>query len=453
MNGFVALVGRPNVGKSTLFNSLIGKKKSITHTQTGTTLDLIFGEVTVKSRVIQLADGPGIFEHFDDALNNQAQENAINLFNQAGLLVFVIDSTLPMTKEDRNILQWLRKQSVPFIACATKADAKDSDDNIEIASRLIGKTVYPVAALQGQGLHELTVAMASATNVIHDAPVLKKDNKPIKVALLGRPNVGKSTLFNFLAGENLSLTSDVPGTTRDPVDTVREYSEQDMTIQWIDTAGLRRRNKINDNLEYITYLKSHRIIESCDVAVLMLSSEVDIVRQDEAIIQHILESHKALILVLSKVDILNEPELKKWQQDARAWLPYVKWAPILPISVKKKKGIDQLLHHIKKVEHEYNKKLSTQDINRFLEEFQNGQVSPIVKGKRAKMYYGVQTEVHPPTFTIFTNNADLFRFSYVRALENSMREQFSFAGTPIILNFKSKRDTSPNPYANWGQEY
>jgi GTP-binding protein len=177
-----------------------------------------------------------------------------------------------------------------------------------------------------------------------------------------------------------------------------------------------------------------------------LSSEVDIVRQDETIIQHILEQKKALILVLSKIDLLNEQELRKWQKDARAWLPYVKWAPIVSLSVSKKKGIDELLHQIKKVNHEYHKKLSTQDINHFIGEFQNGQVSPIVKGKRAKMYYGVQTDTNPPTFTIFTNNADLFRFSFVRALENSFREYFGFQGSPIVFNYKSKRDTSPNPF-------
>lgn len=446
MNGFVALVGRPNVGKSTLFNSLIGEKKSITHTQTGTTLDLIFGEITIKNRVIQLADGPGVFEHFDDVLNSQAQANAIHVFANAALLIFVIDSLLPMTKEDRNILQWLRKQPVPFIAVATKADGRDSNDNIDEASRTIGKEVIPVAALQGRGLHELQIAISNNTNLINDTAPLNESRKPIKVALLGRPNVGKSSLFNHLAGESLSLISDIPGTTRDPVDTLREYPDEELTVQWIDTAGLRRRNKINDNLEYITYLKSHRVIESCDIAVLMLSSEVDIVRQDEAIIQYILEQKKALILVLSKIDLLNEPELRKWQKDARAWLPYVKWAPIVSLSVSKKKGIDELLHQIKKVNHEYHKKLSTQDINHFIGEFQNGQVSPIVKGKRAKMYYGVQTDTNPPTFTIFTNNADLFRFSFVRALENSFREYFGFQGSPIVFNYKSKRDTSPNPF-------
>lgn len=368
MNGFVALVGRPNVGKSTLFNSLIGEKKSITHTQTGTTLDLIFGEITIKNRVIQLADGPGVFEHFDDVLNSQAQKNAINVFANAALLIFVVDSLLPMTKEDRNILQWLRKQPVPFIAVATKADGRDSNDNIEEAARTIGKEVIPVAALQGRGLHELQVAISNNTNLINDTAPLDESRKPIKVALLGRPNVGKSSLFNHLAGESLSLISDIPGTTRDPVDTLREYPEEQLTIQWIDTAGLRRRNKINDNLEYVTYLKSHRVIESCDIAVLMLSSEVDIVRQDETIIQYILEQKKALILVLSKIDLLNEQELRKWQKDARAWLPYVKWAPIVSLSVSKNKGIDELLHQIKKVNHEYHKKLSTQDINHFIGE-------------------------------------------------------------------------------------
>lgn len=448
MNGFVALVGRPNVGKSTLFNSLIGEKKSITHNQTGTTLDLIFGEITIKNRAIQLADGPGIFEHFDDVLNNQAQQNAINVFANASLLIFVIDSTLPMTKEDRTILQWLRKQSVPFIVAATKADARDSNDNIEAAERVIGKEVIPVAALQGQGLHELQIAISNNTSNIDDTLPLNDVRKPIKVALLGRPNVGKSSLFNLLAGESLSLISDIPGTTRDPVDTLREYPEEQLVVQWIDTAGLRRRNKINDNLEYITYLKSHKVIEACDIAVLLLSSEVDIVRQDETIIQHILEQKKALILVLSKIDLLNEQELKKWQKDARAWLPYIKWAPIVSLSVKKKKGIDMLLHQIKKADHEYHKKLSTQDINHFIEHFQNGQVSPIVKGKRAKMYYGVQTDTNPPTFTIFTNNADLFRFSYVRALENSFREYFGFQGSPIVFNYKSKSESSPNPFAH-----
>lgn len=448
MNGFVALVGRPNVGKSTLFNSLIGEKKSITHTQTGTTLDLIFGEVTIKNRAIQLADGPGVFEHFDDVLNNQAQQNAINVFANAALLIFVIDSTLPMTKEDRTILQWLRKQSVPFIVAATKADARDSNDNIEAAERVIGKEIIPVAALQGQGLHELQIAISNNTSNIDDTLPLNDESKPIKVALLGRPNVGKSSLFNLLAGESLSLISEIPGTTRDPVDTLREYPEEQLVVQWIDTAGLRRRNKINDNLEYITYLKSHKVIEACDIAVLLLSSEVDIVRQDETIIQHILEQKKALILVLSKIDLLNDQELKKWQKDARAWLPYIKWAPIVSLSVKKKKGIDVLLHQIKKANHEYRKKLSTQDINHFIEHFQNGQVSPIVKGKRAKMYYGVQTDTNPPTFTIFTNNADLFRFSYVRALENNFREYFGFQGSPIVFNYKSKSESSPNPFAH-----
>lgn len=446
MNGFVAFVGRPNVGKSTLFNSLIGEKKSITHTQSGTTLDMIFGTVPFKNRLIQLADAPGVFEEFADPLNNQAQENALALFKKATLLVFVIDSTLPLTKEDRNILQWLRKQKMPFIVCATKADAKDSENNIEDASRVIGKKITPVAAMQRSGLHQLVMEIAANTTEIDDTNPQQEQEEIIKVALLGRPNVGKSSLFNLLAGESLSLISDIPGTTRDPVDTIREYPEAGMKLQWIDTAGIRRRNRIDDNLEYLSYLKSHKIIEACDIAVLMINSEVDIVRQDETIIQHILEQHKALIIVLSKTDVLNDMELKKWQKDTRAWLPYIKWAPMVPISVKKQKGIEDLLRQIKKVSNEYDKKLATKDLNHFLSDFQSTQLSPLVKGKRAKMYYGVQTNTRPPEFTIFVNNADIFRFSYVRAIENSLRERFAFTGTPIILHFKSKRETSQNPY-------
>lgn len=446
MHGFVALVGRPNVGKSTLFNSLIGEKKSITHTQSGTTLDLIFGEIITKNRVIRLADAPGIFENFTDTLNNQAQENALALFNQASLLVFVIDSTLPLTKEDRNILNWLRKQKMNFIVCATKADTSASEENIKEAQKIIGKEIIAVAALQRQGLTELITSIAKQTNNLDDAAPKDDSQKPIKVALLGRPNVGKSSLFNLLAGENLSLTSDIPGTTRDPVDTLKAYPEIGLNIQWIDTAGLRRRNKIDDNLEYISYIKSHRIIEACDIAVLMLSSEVDIVRQDETIIRHILEQNKALIIVLSKSDVLNQLELKKWQKDARAWLPYLKWSPIIPLTIKNKRGVDELLHQIKKVAYEYNKKISTQDLNQFFSDFQSDNIPPLVKGRRAKMYYGVQTDVHPPEFTIFANDGDLFRFSYMRAIENSLRARFGFQGKPIILHFKSKRETSPNPY-------
>lgn len=443
MNTFVALVGRPNVGKSTLFNNLIGKKKSITHDQAGTTLDIILGTAHAANMDIQLADGPGVFESFDDTLNTRAQMKALELFKRATLLVFVIDASMPMTIEDRNILNWIRKQSLPFITCATKADFAAAEANIAAAEAFIGQTILPVAALQKRGLSTLLHAIQTYTENSEE-PLLTDET--IKVALLGRPNVGKSSLFNLVIGEDRALTSDLPGTTRDPIDCIKHYPEEDLTIQWIDTAGLRRRNKISEDLEYFTYVKSQRIIEKCDVAVVMLSSDAELVHQDESIIQQVLEQNKALILVVSKIDLFTEVKIKELQKKLRGHLQYVKWAPMITISSKAERGIDRLFVAIKKVSQEMLKKIPTQALNHFFTEFQSTQVPPLIRGHRAKIYYGTHIEVKPPTFMLFVNEADIFRFSYLRAIENSLRERFGFIGCPIIMKMKSKAESSPNPF-------
>ncbi len=451
MEQFVALVGRPNVGKSTLFNNLIGRQKSITHKKAGTTLDIIYGTVKVGKKSFKVGDAPGVFENFTDPLNNMAQERALKLFATAKLLVFVIDSMVPMTQEDRNILTWLRKNNFPFIVCATKADTKASEDNIKQAKKLIGQDVYPVAAMQKQGadvLVKMIIKNLEVKNEEEESGKGKKNReKIVRVALLGRPNVGKSSLFNQLIGEDRSLVSEIPGTTRDSIDSIRKYPEHDMVIRWIDTAGLRRHNRIADDLEYITHLKSHNIIEECDLAVLLLSTDQGIVRQDETIIRHILEQNKALIIALSKTDLLNKTQIKKWQNDIyEKVLPYITWVPLVPISVNNNDAVNDLLSAIHKVSYEYNKRLPTKVLNKFFTGFQAVHTAPFVKGKRAKMYYGVQLGTAPPEFMIFANDAELFRFAYTRTIENDMRERFDFLGSPIIWHFRSKKDVSPNPY-------
>lgn len=449
MEQFVALVGRPNVGKSTLFNNLIGKKKSITHEQAGTTLDVIYGDVLVGKKSFKIGDAPGIFENFEDSLNTIAQKRALKLFAAAKLLIFVIDSSVPLTKEDRNILDWIRKKNLPFIVCATKADMKASENNIYQAKKLVGQDIYAVAAMQKQGIEALTKAIIKHLNLFNTIAGENRyeRHKENKIALLGRPNVGKSSLFNQLIGEDRSLVSEIPGTTRDSIDSVREYPEQGMAIHWIDTAGLRRRNRISDDLEYITHIKSHKVIEECDIAVLLLSADQGIVRQDETIIRQILEQKKALIVVLSKTDLLDKVAIKKWQKDIYSnVLPYITWVPLVPVSIGDNSTSDNLLNTIDKVSREYSKKIPTKTLNKFFSDFQAVHTAPFVKGKRAKMYYGVQTNTAPPEFTIFANDADLFRFAYVRSLENELREKFHFLGCPLTLHFRSKSDVSPNPY-------
>lgn len=441
MNNFVALVGRPNVGKSTLFNRILGYQKSITHTKAGTTLDMVYGQVAVGGKSFTLADCPGVFEEFSDTLNAAAQQKALHSFQDAALLVLVLDSTLPPSKEDRDTMNWLRKNNFPFIVCASKADQKASSENIGLIERLTGKKAYPVATLQGSGIDELLNAIlkelaTAEVNILHENEKLPD----IKIALLGRPNAGKSTLFNYLAGEERSLVSEIPGTTRDPVDTICHYPEQEMSIQWIDTAGIRRRAKIADNLEYITYLRSHKIIEQCNIAVLLISAEQLAVHRDETIIQYILEQKKALIVVITKTDLLNQIELKKFEKEIQYILQYAKWAPILKLSVHNEKGIAELLKTIKDVAGQYHRTIPTQKINKFFEYFQSLHTAPIVKGKRAKMYYGVQVSSAPPHFLVFVNDPEVFRFGHVRAIENNLREYFELKGTPIVMEYKSRRE-------------
>ncbi|MBI4836616.1 MAG: ribosome biogenesis GTPase Der [Candidatus Abawacabacteria bacterium] len=443
MENFVALIGRPNVGKSTLFNRILGFQKSITHKQAGTTLDVLYGTVETPSGSFILADCPGVFENFSDPLNVQAQERALALFQKAALLVLVMDTTLPPSKEDRTLVQWLRKHDQHFIVCATKADQRNSEEHIAAIEQLTGQEAYPVAALQGGGIDRLILGIKDffITNKIPLLPDTANSPKPdIKVALLGRPNAGKSTLFNYLAGEELSLVSDIPGTTRDPLDVITNYPELNMSIQWIDTAGLRRRAKIADNIEYISYLRSHKVIEQCDIAVLLISAENMVVHRDETIIQYILEQRKGLVIVVTKSDIVSHEVLKKFEQEMRYILQYAKWAPIVPLSVHEKKGVDNLLHIIQHVAAQYSRTISTQKINKFLEYFQSLHTAPLIKGKRAKMYYGLQTDTKPPHFLFFVNDDDVFRFSHVRAIENNLRQYFELEGTPVIIEYRSRRE-------------
>ena len=428
----VALVGRPNVGKSTLFNRLIGSKVAIIEDIPGITRDRIYGTVNFNNYVFHLIDTGGIDlskEKFNDEIKVQA-ELAID---EADVIVFIVDGKEGLTSNDLEVKDMLIKSGKKVIVAINKIDSKLAREHMYDFYELGFDSYINVSAEQNEGIYELLQMITDDFKEYKE-----EENNSIKFSIIGRPNVGKSSLVNAILNEDRVIVSPIAGTTRDAIDTPFVYNKENFIV--IDTAGMRKKGKIYETVERYSLLRSMKAIDRSDVCVLVINAEEGIIEHDKHIAGYAIEAGKALVIVVNKWDTIEDKdkEIKKFEQSIRNNFQFMPYVPIVYLSALTKKRIHTLMPQIIKVYNNSQKVIATNLLNNVIRDAYELNLPPSYKGKRLKIYFCNQVSVAPPTFNIQVNNKGLVHFSYERYLENKIRESFDFEGTPIKLVFKNK---------------
>ena len=433
----IAIVGRPNVGKSTLFNKLIGERRSIVEDTPGVTRDRIYGECEWRGRQLILIDTGGIEPKTDDVILSQMKTQAQIAIDDADVIVFLCDVRTGLTADDRDIAVMLKKSGKPVVPCINKCDRIGDLPYEYYEFYELGFDTDPVAvsSIHGSGTGDLLDACVSA---LADWEDNEPEDSGIRIAVIGKPNAGKSSIVNRFLGENRMIVSDIAGTTRDAVDT--RLVNQHGTFTFIDTAGIRRAARIGDQVEKYSVLRAHMAVERADVCLLLIDASVGITEQDEKIAGIAHEAGKATIIVVNKWDtvVKDNSTVKEFTDKIRTALAYMPYAPILFVSAKTGQRVDNLYDMIQSVYDQAHLRVTTGALNDVLGEAMMRVQPPTDKGRRLKIYYMTQSAVAPPTFVLFCNSAELFHFSYQRYIENCLRETYGFSGTPIRLLIKQK---------------
>jgi len=430
----VCLIGKPNVGKSSIFNKLIKKKKSIILSEPGITRDRIYGTVEYKNKRFSIVDTGGIHgeaDNFDKDILLQA-ELAID---EADIILFVVDGLDNISDSDKKIRNMLKKAGKEVIVLVNKIDNEKRIDNTYAYYELGFENIMPVSAEHNLGFKEL---LEYITKNISEVEEYEEDI--LKFCFIGRPNVGKSSLINALLNEERVIVSDVAGTTRDAIDTRFTYEKNEYIA--IDTAGMRKKGRIYESIEKYSLLRSMKAIERSDVCVLVIDGEQGIIEHDKHILSYAIEAGKGIVIAVNKWDTMKDPneDIKRWKQELEVYFKFVPYINFVFVSAKTRKRIHTLMPEIIKAYENNCKEIQTSLLNDVIVDAVNLHQPPSYKGKRLKIYFVNQTESRPPKFTFQVNNKKLVHFSYERYLENKIRESFDLQGTPIILQFKNKSD-------------
>lgn len=434
----VALVGRPNVGKSTIFNRIIGKKVSIIEDTPGVTRDRIYGNATYDNYKFHLIDTGGIdasVNDFNDIIKVQA-ELAID---EADIVIFVVDGKSGLTSNDLLVRDILIKASKKVIVAINKIDSKEAKENIYDFYELGFDNYIEVSGEQNIGISNLLDEVCSEFDINNEE---EYESDTVKFSIIGRPNVGKSSLVNALLNEDRVIVSNVAGTTRDAIDMPFVYHNKDYVV--IDTAGMRKRGKVYENVEKYSLLRSMKAIDRSDVCVLVINASEGIIEHDKHIAGYALEAGKAIVIVVNKWDTVEDKDvaMKKWKTLIQSEFAFISFAPVVFLSALTKKRIHTLMPEILKVYENSKREIKTSLLNDVISEAYELNLPPSYKGRRLKIYFSVQVKSAPPTFNIQVNSKGLIHFSYERYLENKLREAFNFEGTPIVLQFKNKGEQS-----------
>ena len=430
----VAIVGRPNVGKSTIFNRIIGKKIAIIEDIPGVTRDRIYGEASYEKYKFHLIDTGGI-DIDKEGFNIDIKVQAELAIDEADVVIFVVDGKDGITANDLVVRDMLIKSDKKVIVAINKVDSKTARDNIYDFYELGFENYINISGEQNIGIDSLLEEVTKNFNEVEDE---EYEEGIIKFSIIGRPNVGKSSLVNAILNEDRAIVSNVAGTTRDSVDTPFTYHGQDFVV--IDTAGMRKKGKIYEKVEKYSLLRSMKAIDRSDVCVVVINAEEGIIEHDKHIVGYALEAGKALVIVVNKWDTVEnkDEEMKKFTQLIRNDLPFVSYAPIVFLSALTKKRIHTLMPQVLKVYENSRKEIKTSLLNDVIKDAYILNQPPSYKGRRLKIYFANQSGIMPPKFNIQVNSKGLIHFSYERYLENKIRESFDFEGTPIILQFKNK---------------
>ncbi len=433
----VAIVGRPNVGKSTLINGLAQRRVSIVEDIPGVTRDRIYCDVKWLDKEFTLIDTGGIeFRNNKDQISSGIRQQAELAMEEADSILFVVDARTGLTEDDMTIAALLRRTGKPVHVAVNKVDSGNQELDIYEFYSLGLTDPIGISAVNRLGFGELLDAITA------DFPSMKEEESEdiIRTAIVGRPNVGKSTLINSLLGYERSLVADEMGTTRDAVDSLWTYKGK--TFILVDTAGMRKKSKIDEPLEKYSVVRSIRAIDNCDVAIFVLDAVDKLTEQDKKIIGYIHEAGKGLILFVNKWDAVEKETntMVEFEKEIKNGLPFAPYAPMLFGSAMTKQRIHRLGDMIYNVAEQQSLRISTAVLNDLLEDAKMINPPPAHSGRVAKIYYMTQVSIRPPTFVLFANDANLIHFSYVRYIENKLREAFLFEGTPIRIVVRSKKD-------------
>ena len=426
----VALVGRPNVGKSTLFNKIVGRKVSIIEDLPGVTRDRIYQEATYNKKKFYLIDTGGI-DATKMTFNDEIKMQAEIAIKDADIVVFIVDGKEGLTANDLIVRDILRKSQKKVIVAINKIDVKDAKDNIYDFYELGFDTYIPISSIHNTGYVEL---MDTVTNGFHEKE--EKIDTRLKFSIIGRPNVGKSSLMNALLNEERVVVSNIAGTTRDSIDSVLRYNNEEYIL--IDTAGMRKKGKVFESVEKYSLVRSLKSIDRSDICLVVINAEEGITEHDKHIAGYAIERGKGLIFVVNKWDTVTDTTIQEFEKLMRAEFQFATYAPIVFLSALTKKRIHTLMPEVLRVAENISKEIKTSILNEVINDAYQLNLPPSYKGKRLKIYFTSQTGTNPPKFTFRVNNKGLVHFSYERYLENKIRENFDFTGTPIELQFKNR---------------
>lgn len=432
----VAVVGRPNVGKSTIFNKLTGTKISIVEDTPGVTRDRISGEVEWLNKYFTIIDTGGIEPESDDIILSQMRNQAMLAVDMAHVILFVVDGKSGLTAADKEVADILRRTKKPVLLVVNKIDSKSQFDNIYDFYELGLGNPIAISGANSMGLGDLL------DEVVENFPEgmnMEYDEDVIRVAITGKPNAGKSSILNNILGEERVIVSPIAGTTRDAIDTYFEKDENKFLL--IDTAGIRRRSKVYENVERFSVIRSMSAVDRADVVLIVIDATEGVTEQDTKIAGIAHDEGKACIFVVNKWDLIEKDNktMGNFKMSVREKFPFMTYAPILFVSAVSNQRIGKILETVVEVSAEQNKRVTTSVLNQVIGEAIMLNQPPSDKGRRLKIYYGTQTGVKPPTFNLFINDKELTHFSYTRYLENRLRENFGFEGTSIKIEYSQKK--------------
>ena len=430
----VCLVGKPNVGKSSIFNRLIKENKSIIMDTPGVTRDRIYGKVEYNNKRFHLIDTGGI-SFGDDDFQKDILAQATLAIDEADLVLFVVDGIEDIDASDRKVAEILHRTSKPVIVVVNKLDNDKRKDNLYNFYELGFSELIAVSASHNMGINEL---VNTITKDLPEEDIV--DDNTIKFSIIGRPNVGKSSLINAILNEDRAIVSDIAGTTRDAIDTKFKYNHEDITV--IDTAGMRKKGKIYESVEKYSLIRSLKAIDRSDVCVLVIDASTGIIEHDKHIASYALDAGKGIVICVNKWDTINNPDsdIKHWKEEIKNEFQFIPYAHVVFLSAKTKKRVSTLMPEVINAYNNNKKEVKTSLLNNIIMEAVSLHEPPSYKGKRLKIYFVSQTGNCPPKFTFSVNNKGLVHFSYERYLENQIRNNIDFDGTPIILQFKNKSE-------------
>ena len=435
----IALVGRSNVGKSALYNRLLNKNQSIVEDVLGTTRDLIEEEIEINNKTVKIIDTGGWLDIDGDVFQNSIRESLFDVFQYASLILFVVDASMSPTQLDYELVDVLRKNydHSKVVLVGNKFDKKESMYTFSEYSKFGFNEEVGVSAYHSLNIHQLIDLIANKIPDEQGGTSKDKDESVINLSIVGRPNVGKSSLVNSILGFERVIVSEHAGTTRDAIDT--EFIFEDQRFNLIDTAGIRRRGKIEKGIEKKSAIQAHAAISRGDITILLLDLNDPYVAQDSHVASYALDSYKGLILAISKCDIEDDGlELQRVARIIRNKYRFVSWAPIIETSALHNSGREELLSTAKQISEQRAIRIETSELNNFIIESVNKNPPGLLHNRRLKIYYVTQAEISPPHFIFFVNNSLNIHFSYKRYLENELRNKYGFFGTSIAMTFKDK---------------